>query len=29
MRARLGDKWTPVCKAVLDVLKRNFMVVLM
>jgi hypothetical protein len=26
--ARLGDKWTPVCKAVLDVLKRNFMVVL-
>jgi hypothetical protein len=28
MRARLGDKWTPVCKAVLDVLKRNFMVVL-
>lgn len=27
-RARLGDKWTPVCKAVLDVLKQRFMVVL-
>ena len=28
MRARLGDKCTPVCKAVLDILKRHFMVVL-
>jgi hypothetical protein len=27
-RAHLGDRWTPVCKAVLDVLERNFMVVL-
>jgi hypothetical protein len=26
--ARLGAWWTPVCKAVLDVLKRNFMVLL-
>jgi hypothetical protein len=27
-RACLGDRWTPVCKPVLDVLKCNFMVVL-
>jgi hypothetical protein len=29
-RASLGDRWTqtPVCKAVLDILKRHFMVVL-
>jgi hypothetical protein len=26
--ACLGDRWTPVCKAVLDILKRHFMVVL-
>jgi hypothetical protein len=27
-RTCLGDCWTPVCKAVPDALKRNFMVVL-
>jgi hypothetical protein len=27
-RACLGDRWMPVCKAVLDILKRHFMVVL-
>jgi hypothetical protein len=27
-RARCGDKWTPVCKAVLDMLARKFTVVL-
>jgi hypothetical protein len=27
-RAGLGDKCTPVCKAVLHILKHNFMVVL-
>jgi hypothetical protein len=27
-RACPGDRWMPVCKAVLDILKRHFMVVL-